>query len=270
VQLDGKTVLLTGATGGIGRALCHALAAQGARLLATARRQQPLDALRTELGSGTVTATYAVDLADENQLTELAREARANDVSVLINLCGINDLALFGTQSAARIRQLNELNLLVPMHLTHALTDHLNSRDEAMIVNVGSILGSIGCPGYVAYCASKFGLRGFSEALAREMTESATSVIYIAPRTTRTAMNSQRATDLNAALGNATDSADAVARQIVHAMQKKRRRVYIGYPEKLLVRLNGLLSSIVDLALGRQMPTVRRFLERNTTEEIPS
>lgn len=91
------------------------------------------------------------------------------------------------------------------MLLTHALLPLLQRAPEAAVVNVGSAFGALGHPGFTAYCASKFGLRGFTEALARELADGKIRVLYLAPRVTATAMNDSRVEALNTALGHVVD-----------------------------------------------------------------
>ena len=129
------------------------------------------------------------------------------------------------------------------------------------LVLVGSTFGSIGFPGYTAYCASKFGLRGFSEALRRELADTPVQVVYVAPRATATAMNPAPVNELNRALGNAMDAPEAVAAQILQAMEKDERRRFLGWPEKLFVVINGILPKLVDKAMLKQLPVIRRFLD---------
>ena len=138
----------------------------------------------------------------------------------------------------------------------------LKQRPEAAIVNVGSTFGSIGYPGFAAYCASKFGVRGYSEALRRELADTKVSVFYVAPRATKTSMNEQAVTEMNKALGVAMDEPEWVADQLVQAIENGRLKLFLGWPEKLFVIINGVFSNIVDKALIKQLPTVQHYLKR--------
>ena len=126
-----------------------------------------------------------------------------------------------------------------------------------MIVNIGSIFGSIGHPGFAAYCASKFGLKGFTEALQRELHGSSIRVLYLAPRATHTDLNSMAVTALNEALGNNVDSPEQVAKALMDILASKRRQQYLGWPENLFVRLNGLFPGLVHNALVRKLHIIR-------------
>ena len=145
------------------------------------------------------------------------------------------------------------------LQLTHLLLPLLREQPRALLVNLGSTFGSIGYPGFATYCASKFALRGFSEALRRELADTHIKVLYVAPRATRTAMNSVEVVAMNDALKVSMDDPQAVAAQIVQAIMAEREELYLGWPEKLFVRLNSLLPRLVDQALRKQLPVIKRF-----------
>jgi len=85
-------------------------------------------------------------------------------------------------------------------------------------------------------------------------------VCYIAPRATQTAINSQQVMDMNDALGVKSDSAVWVAEHVVRTVQKDRRQVYLGWPEKFFVRMNALFPGIVANSIIKQLPIIRRYL----------
>jgi short-subunit dehydrogenase len=186
----------------------------------------------------------------------------ADQADVLINMAGINQLSLLTQMSDQQVSDMINSNLTVPMLLTKALVPILKSRPEAAIINVGSILGSIGMPGSVAYCASKFGLRGFTESLHRELSNTNINVSYIAPRATETAMNDDVARALNLELGNNVDAPEMVAKIIVESLKSSKSvRKYIGWPEKLFVRVNAVLPSLVDGSLIKQLPIIQKYTQ---------
>jgi short-subunit dehydrogenase len=153
------------------------------------------------------------------------------------------------------------------MQLTRRMLPWLRQAQTALVVNVGSTFGSIGYPGFTAYCASKFAIRGFSEALRRELADSRIKVLYVAPRATRTAMNAAPVIAMNDELNVAMDQPREVAAQIIGAIRREREELYLGWPEKLFVKLNGLLPRIVDQALRRQLPTIQRFARLDLPKE---
>src|SRR5690606_4176201 len=101
--------------------------------------------------------------------------------------------------------------------------------------------------------------RGFSEALARELMDTNVSVRYFAPRGTRTALNDDRVVAMNAELGNAMDTPEQVAAQLVAFLSQDGRSRFLGWPEKLYVLVNALLPSIVDRSVRQQLSTIKRY-----------
>ena len=267
MDLHNKTVLLTGASGGIGVALAELLAAQGARLLLSGRNENALTALRDSL-PGSRHQVLCADLSSPDSLQKLALKAATAGVDILINNAGIGELSLVGEMDETNIQRLIDLNLGAPIKLTNALLPALKQRPQAAIVNIGSILGSIGLAGNTTYCASKFGLRGFSEALRRELSDSQVRVIYFAPRATATDFNDGPTQAMNRELGNQVDPAHTVAEALIRVLQKNTANYrYLGWPEKLFVRINSLLPRIVDGAVKKQLPVVRRYARSQLTKQ---
>jgi short-subunit dehydrogenase len=132
--------------------------------------------------------------------------------------------------------------------------------NKGSIVNVGSSFGSIGYPYQTLYCASKFGLRGFSEALSRELSDTPVKVSYLAPRATDTDINDAQTRAMNKALGNQMDSPKLVADELVALLNSNKTRRFIGFPEKLFARINGVFPRIVDNAIAKQLPKIKQFL----------
>jgi short-subunit dehydrogenase len=201
------------------------------------------------------------DLSSSIDLHKLAIELRKLDIDILINNAGTNEFGSFQALGEEAIDAIVALNLVSPMKLTQALLDHLISR-EGMVVNVGSAFGFIGYPGNAAYCSSKFGLRGFSEALYRENKDLGLKVIYAAPRAIDTGMNDARVVGMNRELGNIADTPLVVAASIVAQMEGEVHRQVLGFPEKLFAKINGVLPKIVDGALIKKAKIVRAWASR--------
>ena len=258
MKLQDKTILLTGASGGIGQALASTLASRGARLILTGRNYPALDALRQQLpGQHDCVSADLCQASDRQRL--LAHCRQSGGIDMLINNAGCSHFSLFAQQSDADIEAQLGTNLLAPMQLSRLLLPLLAERPEAMIVNIGSTFGSIGHTGFAGYCAGKFGLRGFSEALRRELADSTIRVLYAAPRATDTAINSQQLVALNRRLGNRMDSPSVVAAAVCRAIEKERRQLFIGWPEKVFVRLNALWPTLVDAALRKKLALIKRY-----------
>lgn len=259
MQLNGARILLTGASGGLGQALATALADAGANLLLAGRDQPRLAALAIRLaGGGRSITTLAVDLNQPGDVARLAEEAARFRADVLINNAGINAFGLFEQQDWARVADVLETNLAAPMRLTHALLPLLRSHERAAIVNIGSTFGSLPFPGFATYSAAKAGMKGFSQALRRELADSRVEVVYVAPRAIDTPLNPPAVIALNADLGSQSDSPQAAARQVVAALAAGRGETHLGFPERLFAWLNGCAPTLIDRALKPRLAVVKR------------
>src|SRR5690606_1112161 len=162
--------------------------------------EQALHALARRIGSQAI--PVVADIARTEGCRRLAQAAEEHGASVLINNAGINCFGLFEEGTITDTERQFRTNLVSPVMLTKMLLPRLLTLPSAHIINIGSTLGSLGHPGYSVYCASKFGLRGFSEALARELADTPVHVSYLAPRATRTGINSPAADALTEAMGS--------------------------------------------------------------------
>lgn len=252
-------VLITGATGGIGEAIARELKRQDYDLLLQGRDAKKLKALCLELqgGNGRI-ASCAADLNKPGERFTLTEQARYFGVDTLINNAGINDFGYFTETDVAAIMQ---TNVISTMALTQELLPILLSQQQATVLNVGSTFGAIGFPGYVAYCASKHAIKGFSEALRREYADTPLDVLYVAPRATNTRMNSTIVNQLNRDLHVHSDTPEAVARVVSKSLSAARARYALGFTERLQSKLNGLLPGVVDRALKAQLPVIKQFLD---------
>jgi len=166
MKLQDKQVLLSGATGGMSWAIAERLAEAGAKLLLLGRNEVKLRQLQQALPG-----EHRILVADLNQpdgRAAIVGCCHEQGLDAWVNAAGVLDFQLFDEQDSAQVQNMLTTNLLSPILLAHTLLPLLQQRDEAVLVNIGSIFGSIGHPGFAAYCSSKFGLRGFTEALQRE------------------------------------------------------------------------------------------------------
>jgi short-subunit dehydrogenase len=256
MQLENARILLTGASGGLGRELARQLAGAGASLLLAGREAGRLEQTRATLGAHA--SIVCADLMRAEGIALTARAAQDFGVNMLVNNAGAGAFGLLENQEWASIEQVLATSLEAPIHLTHALLPWLRAQPQAAIVNIGSTFGSIPFPGFAAYSAAKAGLRGFSQALRRELADTLVSVIHISPRTIDTPMNTEAVNALNRALNNHSDSAEDVARQIVAALIRNEVELNIGFPERLFAWLNGFAPGLIDRGLAGKLATIRQ------------
>lgn len=269
MKVGGATAILTGASGGIGGAIANELARRGvAKLILAGRSADRIDAIGSRLSSHGVTChPFVGDVLDEAFPQRLATFAeQQGGADLLINCAGVQNFGFFIDEPPHAAAALLQVNIAAPIALIHAVLPRMIAAGRGQIVNVGSIFGSIGFPCFAAYSASKFALRGFSEALRRELSGSGVTVTYVAPRFTRTDFNRGPVARMAEALRMNQDEPDAVAREIVDAIERDGRNRYVGWPEKLFVRINSLMPRLVDRPLMRQVEQMRPFANRDSTE----
>jgi short-subunit dehydrogenase len=258
------TVLLTGATGGIGSALASELAQAGANLYLTDRDQASLDTLATRLRinarEGQFIEAHALDLQNESAFDAWIQSMdTSRPVNVLVNNAGVARFELFERQTTQDIELIMALNTIVPMKLARKLLPMLRQQPRARIVNIASTFGALGFPGYSVYSASKYSIRGFSEALARELADTDISVGCFLPRATQTGINTSNVVEMNRAMKVAMDPPQRVARALVAFIASNRSQQAFGWPEKLLVHINALFPALVSNGLRKKLPLIKRF-----------
>ena len=255
-------VLLTGAGGGIGQAIAGALVKAGAAVMLAGRSPARMASLarslrRPDAGPDDVAVQWhEVDLEQGASILRLAQAATAWDCNAVVHCAGVAAFGAFESQAPAHMARVLQVNLTAPMLLTHALLPHLRSLPAAQVICVGSALGAIALPGYSIYSASKFGLRGFAQAVRRELGDTQVRIQYLGPRTTRTSFNSADVTAYNRATGTATDEPALVARALLALLEDGAGERFLGFPEKLGVRLNGFAPVLMDSAFKRHRHNV--------------
>lgn len=180
-DLDGASVLLTGASAGIGAALAPMLSAKGARVGIVGRRQSRLDDVAAGC-DGDVTS-WAQDLGDVDAAVALAHEAweHFGGLDVVVHNAGMPMRRLVQDLSADDLTETMRVNFEAPARMTTALLPRMLERDSGMIVNVSSAGGRLGIFQEAAYCASKFALTGWSECLALDLFHTGVEVRLITP-----------------------------------------------------------------------------------------
>jgi 3-oxoacyl-[acyl-carrier protein] reductase len=180
-SLDGKTALVTGASGAIGGAIARALHGAGAKVMLAGTRRGALDALATELGSRTHVATG--DLADQATADRLvqAAEGAMGQLDILVNNAGMTKDGLLLRMKDEDWLKVIEVDLSAAFRLTRAALRGMMRRRWGRIISVGSVVGSTGNPGQANYAAAKAGLVGLSKAIAAEVASRGITANCLAP-----------------------------------------------------------------------------------------
>jgi len=188
-DLNGKTALVTGASGGIGGAIAGALHAQGARVVLSGTRMDALDSLKTALGDRAfVSACDLGDRAGVDELVKRAESAASAPIDILINNAGITRDNLFMRMKDEEWDQVIAVNLTAAFRLSRAVLRGMMKKRWGRIISITSVVGVTGNPGQGNYAAAKAGLIGMTKALAAEVASRNITVNTVAPGFIATAM----------------------------------------------------------------------------------
>jgi short-subunit dehydrogenase len=254
MPLEGKTALITGAGAGIGRALAIEASRRGMIIALVGRRVATLHETRACL---TAQADCLIIPGDVTvpETRRAIRDQLAEEwglLHILVNNAGI---VLAGPLAEAQDEELNRLmatNFVAPIALTREMLPLLRVGAPARIVNLGSMFGDIAFPLFAAYSASKFALRGLSNAFRRELKSLGIGVTYAAPRGARTDATRAIARFVEA-FAMPLDSADRIGRQIWDAVAQGTDTVYPRGRERLFVLAERLFPSVVNRAIASQL-----------------
>ena len=183
LSFSGKTVIITGASAGVGAACARAFAAHNANLVLVARGRAGLNAIAKELRQQTEVLTVAMDVADTGQCLKLLNKAEAKfgSVDVLINNAGMHCRGDLSTVDPSDVAAMVDINLRAPMVLSCAAIPFLHRVGSGAIVMVGSLAGRAPLQGAVTYSGTKAGLRAFAYGLADELRDANIHVGVVSP-----------------------------------------------------------------------------------------
>lgn len=237
-DFHGRVAVITGAGSGIGRALALALVAEGCELALVDVNEARLREVQAEIGETRATI-HVADVADRKRMAAVAQEiiAQHDRVDILVNNAGVSVGADFEEHSLEDFDWIVGINLLGVVHGCKFFLPYLRRSDDAYIVNLSSVFGIIGVPGQTSYCATKFAVRGFSEALAAELADSTVRVMSVHPGGIRT--NIAKDTRFSSTMADRRAKiveyfekrampAEKCAALIVTAMRKGKRRLLVA------------------------------------------
>jgi short-subunit dehydrogenase len=240
MQIAGSSVLITGATGGIGQAIARALAARGAKLILTGRRIDVLEPLAQQLDA----RTAAVDLSQPAELERLVREA--GEVDILVANAALPAAGALDSFTVQEIDRALDVNLRAPIVLAHALTPQMVARGRGHLLFMSSLAGKAATPGTALYNASKYGLRGFASALRADLRTTGVGVSAVFPGFIRDAgMFADAGVKLPPGVGTRTP--EDVAGATVKAIERNRGEVDVA---PLPLRASTIFASLAPELAG--------------------
>jgi len=276
--INGSAAAVTGAASGIGRALAIELAARGCDLAIADRDEAGLAATAAELArSGRKVTTHRLDVSEPAQIQEFANAATSAHptLNIVINNAGVALLGEFKEIDQAQFEWLMNINFWGVVHGSRAFLSHLERQKAAHIVNISSIFGIIAPAGQTAYCASKFAVRGFSEALRHEfwLAKSPIQLTVVHPGGIKTniARNMRTGTGVtdNARRAQSIERFDndfakttpaAAAQTIIKGIENNAPRVLIGGDAKFLDLLQRFRP-------GKYFSLLQRRIEKQRAEQ---
>jgi short-subunit dehydrogenase len=245
MKIDGATALLTGATGGIGHAIARRLHAEGAQLILTGRNADVLAPLTDELGARGIVA----DLADPASLDALLAEA--GPIDLLVANAALPGVGLLPDMPVERVDANLDVNLRAPIMLARALLPQMTARRSGHLVFIGSLSGIVASPGTTLYNATKFGLRGFTDALRQDLHGTGVSASIVEPGFVRDAGMFANS-GMEIPRGTRTASLEQVAAAVVKAIVKDRGEIVVAPPELRLGARLGSLFPALNAAIQRR------------------
>ncbi len=251
-DLQGKVVLITGASSGIGRATAVEFHRAGSRVVVAARSKDKLDALAAELGGDRVLAVK-MDVTSESDRTlvlEKSREAFGS-IDVLVNNAG---WASFGTVQRipmANVEKMVALNLIAPIALAREVIPEMLERGSGQIINISSVVGFQAIPRMTVYSATKAALNGFTTGLRMELKGTGIDVLLVAPGSTNTSFfDVADAIDAKASRVAETQyTPQRVALAVVASSRKRRREVVLTADGKMITWIRRFSPRVADLIM---------------------
>jgi short-subunit dehydrogenase len=244
-RFDGRVVVITGATSGIGREAVTRFADEGARVVGTGRDPGRLDELRR-----TGILTVPLDVTDDRSVAAATTEilAREGRVDVLVNNAGIGLFEPWNRTEIADLERILDTNLYGVARVTRALLPQMLERRDGIVVNVASVAGRRAYKKHTAYCASKHALIGWSEALRCDLEGTGVSVVVACPPAVRTPFfeNAGYMTFDEDHPGFTPMTAADAARHLVEAAAKRQRTRIFGARARLLDAIHTVAPGAVD------------------------
>jgi NAD(P)-dependent dehydrogenase (short-subunit alcohol dehydrogenase family) len=257
-ELRGKRVILTGATGGIGRATATALVQAGSRLAIAARSADVLEGMAEDLRrlDGDVVAVPGdVTVAADRERLVATTVQLFGGLDILINNSGVGSFGHFATSTEEVVRRVMEVNFFGPVELIRLAASYLMKGSQTAVVNVASMTGRRGMPAWPEYSASKFALVGMSEALRGEFARFDIDVLTIVPGLTNSGFDRhvlRRDGKMNIPFGRGMPP-EEVAAGIVRAIRTGRRETVLGLEARWMLRLNRFVPRVLNWVITRKV-----------------
>lgn len=255
-SFNGKITVITGAASGIGRELALQMSREGAVIVAADYDKKNLDeTVKMVKASGGEAFGYKLDISDSRQVVKFAADVKKKHgaIDILVNNAGVTLFGKFDELTIKDMEWIMNINYWGAVYMTKAFLKDIKEKPGSYLVNVASIFGVIGTGNQTSYCATKFGLRGFTEALQDELHAFPVKIISVIPGGIKTNIARNARFIKDGAVMKDTEklakrfdkisrtTASQAAAAIIDGMKKKKQRVLIGSDARLLDRLQRYL-----------------------------
>ena len=261
-QMIGETVLITGASSGIGWELAKLFAASGSSLILVARNESKLNELKQQLvhQHSTHTDVIVMDLAEVDAAGKLCDEIyrRKLRVDVLVNNAGFGELGSFAKIPIERQVDMIRLNVVTVAHLTRLLLPEMLKHDQGGILNVASVAAFLPGPNMAVYYATKAFVLSFSDALHEELIETNLKVTCLCPGPTETGFAAESGMDSTSLFEASAMDAKEVAKIGFQSFRNNRSVVVTGFKNKLLTFFTRLLPRSAVRKMVKQLQSVEK------------
>lgn len=237
---NNKTVIITGASEGVGAATARKFAEAGANLMLVARGKKKLEAIAEELRDKTQVEIFAMDVADEEACVNVFKKAdfEYGRIDVLVNNAGFHKRGNVDTVAPGDLGRIIDVNLRAPILLTRIALPYIRDAGGGAIINVGSLAGRSPVPGSAAYSASKSGLRAFTYSIAEEMLNAKIKFAIVSPGPIDTGFIMSDIDDVSdLTFSQPVSSAEDVAQAILDLCGNNQR-------EQSMPAISGLLTTV--------------------------
>ena len=254
MDFKNKTILITGASSGIGKQSAIEFAKLGANIVLVARRKEKLDELANELKKFNVSALVcSCDVSDKEQVKEMSKTVleKFDSIDVLVNNAGF---AIYGSVKNLSIEEIEsqmETNYFGMMYCIKNFLPSMLEKKSGHIVNVASVAASFGLPGIASYCASKFAMLGFSEGLKHELSGTGVGITVVSPIMVRTDFFDHPSFEKMPKYSSTSLSSKTVAKAILKAANSPRLEIIVPSVVRSAVWLKHTFPYFINPIIGK-------------------
>ncbi|MBC1434661.1 SDR family oxidoreductase [Listeria rocourtiae] len=248
--LKGKTVMITGASNGLGAEMARQVATQGAHTILTARRTEKLAELSTQIQAdyGVISAYYKMDMTNFVEVEEVVQRIGDTKIDVLVNCAGFGIFEEAVTTDFVTVERMFDTNVLGLMRLTQLVLPSMLARKSGHIINIASQAGKIATPKSSAYAATKFAVLGYSNALRMEVSPAGIHVTTVNPGPIATSFFdiADKSGDYLNNVGFLVLKPEKVAAKIVGIMGKPKREINLPFLMNIISRMYQVMPRVIE------------------------